>query len=86
MHGNSRAVDVEFADDGAAAAKAPQPQQTDQNVLSRVLIRQECLPTCVGCVVAPHQLHFLRLHLLVNVLHAATPTHSGQATYHAAGY
>ena len=74
MDSNRRAIDVQFADNGAAAAQAPQPQQADQDVLARVLVGQERLPAGVGCVVAPDQLDLLRLHLLMNVLRAATNT------------
>ena len=72
MDGDGGAVDVQLAHDGAAARQAAQAQQANEDVLAHVLIGQERLPPRVGCVVAPHQLHLLRRHLLVDVLQ--TPT------------
>eukprot|EP00192_Tetraselmis_astigmatica_P006272 CAMPEP_0117680824 /NCGR_PEP_ID=MMETSP0804-20121206/18590_1 /TAXON_ID=1074897 /ORGANISM="Tetraselmis astigmatica, Strain CCMP880" /LENGTH=441 /DNA_ID=CAMNT_0005490411 /DNA_START=369 /DNA_END=1691 /DNA_ORIENTATION=- len=78
------AVNVQLPDDGAASLKLrlpvrlppcalPQPEQPHQDVLLWVLVRQEGLPPPVGCVLPPHQLHGIRLNLVVDVLDAALP-------------
>lgn len=76
--GDDAAVNVQLADDGHASFElwteglrgaATQTQQANQNVLLRVLVGEEGLPTAVSYVVPPHQLH-LNAHdsLLVNGL------------------
>mmetsp|Transcript_36784 Transcript_36784/g.65867 ORF Transcript_36784/g.65867 Transcript_36784/m.65867 type:complete len:279 (-) Transcript_36784:670-1506(-) len=81
-HSDRRPIDVELPNDGAAPLEfrlsvgrppsaPPQPEQPHQNVLLRVLIRQEGLPPAVGSVVPPNQLHRVRPHLMVKVLNAA---------------
>ena len=63
--GHGRTVDVQFADDGTATdfqfrserllRALPQTKQPDQNILFRVLVRNERLPTAVREIIPPDQ-------------------------------
>ena len=52
------------------ARNAPQAQQPHENVLPRVLVREERLPAAVGGVVAPQELHLVGGDRVVDVLNA----------------
>lgn len=64
--GDHAAIDVQLTYDGHARLQlsperlrraAAKPQQPDQDVLLRVLVRQEGLPAIVSHIVPPDQLH-----------------------------
>ena len=54
-------------------AQLPQPQQADQNVLLRVLIRNKRLPGVVRVIIPPNELNLLRLHLVMHLLNPDLP-------------
>mmetsp|Transcript_25322 Transcript_25322/g.48383 ORF Transcript_25322/g.48383 Transcript_25322/m.48383 type:complete len:420 (-) Transcript_25322:550-1809(-) len=53
--------------------RLPQPQQPDQNILQRILVRQKRLPPSVRHVIPPYQLHVVRTHRLLYLLHPHLP-------------
>lgn len=72
---DNAAVNVEFPDDGGAAFQfrteglrraAPQTQQANQDVLFRVLVGEEGLPTTICHVVPAHQFHLSARSLLAH--------------------
>src|SRR5690242_848570 len=81
VHWHCTAVDVklphqtsrltcQLLPEGVLLGALPQPQQCNQNILFRVLVRQKCLPPAVGCVVAAHKFHLIGPDLVLHFIDA----------------
>ena len=77
VHWDGRAVDMKFAYDRAAALQLravgvvgalAQAQQPHQDILLRILVRQERLPATVRRVVTADQLHLVGHSRTINVI------------------
>ena len=78
----------QFRAEGALFTTFPQPQETDQNVLNGIFVRQKRFPTAVGHIISPDQLHRFRADAFVDFLnadfscaHVSTPSSMSEHTY-----
>ena len=66
---HKRAVWAEFWSESIGAA-FPQTQQTDENILFRIFVRNEGFPALIGHIISSNQLNIFRLNLEVYFLDA----------------